>query len=247
MPDRFYTDLAPWWPLVSAPEEYAEEAAEALRHLRSAQRPVREVLELGSGGGNNAVHLKADLDLTLIDLNPEMVAVSERLNPECTHGVGDMRTVRLGRTFDAVFVHDAVDYMLSEEDLRAAMVTAYEHCRPGGVAVLMPDGTAETWDADADTDHGGHDAPDGRGVRYLSWSWDPDPTDGRTVTEYAFVLRSADGRIELVHETHHTGLHPRATWLRLLTEVGFDATAETEHTTEDRQPRTIFVAHRRGG
>ena len=49
------------------------------------------------------------------------------------------------------------------------------------------------------------------------------------------------------HETHHTGLHPRATWLRLLTEVGFDATAETEHTTEDRQPRTIFVAHRRGG
>jgi SAM-dependent methyltransferase len=247
MPDRFYTDLAPWWPLVSAPEEYAEEAAEALRHLRSAQRPVREVLELGSGGGNNAVHLKVELDLTLVDLNPEMVAVSERLNPECTHGVGDMRTVRLGRTFDAVFVHDAVDYMLTEEDLRAAMVTAYEHCRPGGVAVLMPDGTAESWDADDDTDHGGHDAPDGRGVRYLSWSWDPDPTDARTVTEYAFVLRTPDGRIELVHETHHTGLHPVATWLRLLSEVGFDATAETERTTEDRVPRTIFVAHRRAG
>jgi len=203
MPDRFYTDLAPWWPLLSAPEEYAEEAAEVLRHLRSARRPVREVLELGSGGGNNAVHLKTELDLTLIDLNPEMVAVSERLNPECTHGVGDMRTVRLGRTFDAVFVHDAVDYMLSEEDLRAAMVTAYEHCRPGGVAVLMPDGTAETWDADADTDHGGHDAPD-------------------------------------------TGLFAEATWLRLLADVGFDATAEVEHTTDDRPPRTIFVAHRDG-
>ena len=55
---RFYTDLAPWWPLISAPEEYAEEAAEAARHLRTAAIPVGEVLELGSGGGNNAVHLK---------------------------------------------------------------------------------------------------------------------------------------------------------------------------------------------
>ena len=100
------------------------------------RRPVREVLELGSGGGNNAVHLKADLDLTLVDLNAEMVAVSQRLNPECVHAVGDMRTVRLGRTFDAVFVHDAIDYMLTEDDLRAAMVTAFEHCRPGGVVVL---------------------------------------------------------------------------------------------------------------
>ena len=82
---------------------------------------MREVLELGSGGGNNAVHLKAGFDLTLVDLSAEMVAVSQPLNPECDHVVGDMRTVRLGRTFDAVFVHDAVAYMLTEDDLRAAM------------------------------------------------------------------------------------------------------------------------------
>ena len=241
---RFYTDLAEWWPLVSAPDDYAEEAAEALRHLRAARRPVREVLELGSGGGNNAVHLKAALDLTLVDLNAEMVAVSQRLNPECVHAVGDMRTVRLGRSFDAVFVHDAVDYMLTTDDLRAALTTAFEHCRPGGVAVLIPDATVETWEAG--TDHGGHDGADGRAVRYLEWDWDPDPTDERVSTEYAFVLRHPDGRTEVVHERHDTGLFPTATWLRLLHEVGFEATAEVERTTDDRTPRTIFVAHRPG-
>jgi SAM-dependent methyltransferase len=240
--ERFYTDLAEWWPLISAPEEYAEEAAEALRHLCSAQRPVREVLELGSGGGNNAVHLKGELGLTLVDLNAQMVAVSRRLNPECEHAVGDMRTLRLGRTFDAVFVHDAIDYMVDEHDLRAAMATAFEHCRPGGVAVLMPDATAEIWAPGED--HGGHDAPDGRAVRYLEWDWDPDPADQRVVTEYAFVLRAADGRTDVVHETHHLGLFPVATWLRLLSEVGFAATAEVERTDDDRTPRTIFVAHR---
>ena len=54
MSERMYTDLAEWWPLISTPAEYAEEAAEAARHLRSASIPVYEVLELGSGGGNNA-------------------------------------------------------------------------------------------------------------------------------------------------------------------------------------------------
>jgi len=242
MAHRFYTDLAEWWPLISAPEEYAEEAMEALRHLRSAGRPVREVLELGSGGGNNAYHLKAELDLTLVDLNAEMVGVSQRLNPECAHAVGDMRTVRLGQTFDAVFVHDAIDYMVTTDDLVAAMRTAFEHCRPGGVAVVVPDATTESWAPG--TEHGGHDALDGRGARYLQWDWDPDPQDERVVTDYVFVLRGADGRSEVVHETHETGLFQESKWLSLLTHVGFDATAERERTEDDRTPRTIFVAHR---
>ena len=102
---RFYGDLASWWPLVSAPEEYAEEAAFAATLLRTTtsiapgQRPA--VLELGSGGGSNAYHLKAEFNLTLVDLSPEMIAVSQRLNPECEHLVGDMRTVRLADAFDA--------------------------------------------------------------------------------------------------------------------------------------------------
>jgi hypothetical protein len=40
--------------------------------------------------------------MTLVDLSEEMLVVSRQLNPECQHHQGDMRTVRLGRTFDAV-------------------------------------------------------------------------------------------------------------------------------------------------
>ena len=101
--------------------------------------PVREVLELGSGGGHVALHLKQRFAMTLVDLSEDMLAVSRRLNPECEHLQGDMRTVRLGRTFDAVFVHDAVDYMTTEADLRRAIETAFAHCRPGGIAVFVPD------------------------------------------------------------------------------------------------------------
>ena len=249
MPDlppshRFYGDLAVWWPLISPPEEYAEEAAYLCGVLHSASIPVREVLELGSGGGHNAVHLKASVALTLVDLSEEMLGMSRRLNPECRHQQGDMRTVRLGRTFDAVFVHDAVDYMVTEADLRQAIETAFVHCRPGGCAVFVPDTTRETFAPE--TDHGGNDGPDGRAVRYMDWTWDPDPTDTWTLTEYAFLLREPDGQVRAVHETHRLGLFGVQDWLRLLAEAGFEPEPLTEVTSEERTPRRLFVGHRPG-
>ncbi len=235
---KFYGDLAPWWPLISAPEEYAEEAAFAATLLR----PARTVLELGSGGGNNAFHLKKDFELTLVDLSADMLAVSAELNPECEHVQGDMRTIRLGRTFDAVFVHDAIEYMTSEDDLRQAVQTVYAHCRPGGVAVLVPDDIAENFEPE--TEHGGHDAPDGRGVRYLAWTTDPDPDDSTSVTEYAFLLREADGSVRVAQDTHVLGLYSRETWQRVLAEAGFQVRSVAEVTSEDRLPREFFVGVR---
>jgi SAM-dependent methyltransferase len=239
---RFYGELAAWWPLISPPQEYAEEAAEAAALLGSAAIDVREVLELGSGGGHCAVHLKAHFTMTLSDLSEDMLDVSRALNPDCEHVQGDMRTLRLGRSFDAVFVHDAVDYMTTEDDLRRAIATAFVHCRPGGLALFMPDYTGETFAPGSD--HGGSDAADGRGVRFLDWTHDPDPSDDWIVTEYAFLLRDADGSVRSVHETHRTGCFATAVWLRLLAGAGFEASVVDERTSEAREPRRLFVAAR---
>ena len=242
---RFYDELAPWWPLISPAADYAEEAAFAASILGSAAVDVRTVLELGSGGGHNAAHLKSRFELTLVDLSERMLEMSRRLNPECEHVRGDLRTLRLGRLFDAVFVHDAVDYMTTQADLRLAVETAFAHCRPGGLALFVPDDTEETFTGG--TDHGGSDAgddPDGPGVRYLEWTRRAGAGQPGVVTDYVFVLREADGGTRVVHETHRTGLFGRAVWLRLLAEAGFDPRAVTEETTEDRAPREVFVGHR---
>ena len=52
------------------------------------------------------------------------LAVSRALNPDCEHVTDDMRTMRLGRIFELVFVHDAVSYLTTEDDLRAALETS---------------------------------------------------------------------------------------------------------------------------
>lgn len=219
-----YEALASWWPLVSPPEHYLDEADLYLDALtESCDGPARTLLELGSGGGNNASHLAGHFDeLTLVDLSPEMLEVSRALNPDCEHVVGDMRDVRLGRLFDCVFVHDAVCYMLTEDDLRRAIATAFAHCRPGGAALFCPDYVRETFCSE--TTHGGEDDGE-RGLRYLEWSHDPDNGDTTYVVDYAFVLRDAGGATRVVHDQHVVGLFAQADWLRLLAEAGFEARA----------------------
>ena len=236
---RMYDELAGWFHLLTAPEEYAEEAADILGLLREhVDGPLETLLELGSGGGNTASHLRAHLRLTLADVAPSMLELSRGLNPGCEHVLGDMRTLRLGRTFDAVLVHDAIMYMTTEADLRAAMTTAFIHLRPGGSAVFVPDCVRETFAPT--TDHGGHDGP-GRALRYLEWSYDPDPADTMFVTDYAILLREGADDVRVFHDRHVEGVFPRASWLDFLREVGFEPTVSAFSWQRD-----VFVARRPG-
>ena len=218
---KLYGDLASWFHLLTAPADYAEDAAfygHAL--VEACAQDPRTLLELGSGGGNTASHLKKRFQMTVVDRSPEMLALSETINPECEHLEGDMRTLRLDRLFDAVIIHDAISYMTTGDDLRQAIETAFVHCRPGGAAIFAPDFIRETFRETHDS--GGHDGNE-RALRYLEWIWDPDPTDSTYIMDFAYLLRETDGPIRVEHDRHVMGLFARDIWLRVLGEVGFSA------------------------
>jgi len=240
---KLYAELASWFHLLTAPADYADEA-ELYRRLlvETADGRVRTVLELGSGGGNNASHLKAHFELTLVDRSPGMLELSRSLNPECRDLEGDMRTFRAGETFDAVFVHDAVSYITSESDLAATVETAVEHVRPGGAVLFSPDYVRERFAPSVGT--GGHDGPD-RGLRYLEWVWDPDPHDETYLSDFAYLLRDASGGVTAVHDRHVCGVFPRATWLALLTAAGLEAS--TRQTDEESAGAELFVGRNARG
>ena len=216
---KLYGELAEWWPTFSTPAEYRAEATFFARALsESSHPPPQRVLELGSGGGNSAFHLKERFAMTLVDLSPHMLAVSHALNSECEHVRDDIRTVRLGRAFDAVFVYDAICHMTTEADLLAVMQTAFVHLRPGGVALFVPDFVRETFVEN--TDHGGNDTDRGS-VRFLQWTTDPDPSDTTYVVDFAILIRDVQGQTRLVHDRHTYGLFARARWRELMRQAGF--------------------------
>ncbi len=235
---QLYRELADWWPILSRPEDYAEEADFYRRTiLEIADTPIHTLLELGCGGGNNASHLKQQFRMTLTDISPGMLEVSRKLNPECEHALGDMREIRLGRIFDSVFVHDAITYMTSEKDLRKAIDTAFVHCRPGGVALFAPDCVKETFRSV--TSHGGHDG-DSRALRYLSWTWDPDPKDDTYICDMVYMLRDGQDRVRSIYDRHVMGSFRKDVWLRVIGEAGFRAQA-VSFVHSELAPEATFV------
>jgi SAM-dependent methyltransferase len=215
----FYDALAHLWPVLSPPEDYADEARywrDALRAHFGGRRP--RVLELGVGGGHNLSHLTGGVDAAAVDLSERMLANSVRLNPTVEHHVGDMRTVRLDREFDAVLIHDAISYLTTEEDLRLTFETAAAHLHPGGLLGCAPDWTRESFTGPAASVHG----PRGEGgqVTFFEYVHDPDPTDTWIEVIYLFVLREG-GAARVIEDRHRLGLFPLAVWNERIAAAGF--------------------------
>jgi hypothetical protein len=241
-----YSEHASWFHLLTSPADYEEEAALYVELLQqAAPRPLDTLLELGSGGGNNALWYKRRVPhVTLTDLSPPMLALSQSINPDCEHLPGDMRSLRLGRTFDAVFVHDAIAYLVTEEDLAACFATAAAHLDRAGVALFVPDCVLETFVPSTHT--GGHDAPDGsRGLRYLEWEWDRDPADTTCQVDFACLLRDRNS-VRAVHDHHECGVFPEPTWHRLIGAAGFDLVeARRLHWDDENDSQVAFLARKR--
>jgi SAM-dependent methyltransferase len=239
---RLYSDLAPWFHLLTHPSDYADEADHIVRVLEATvDGPAETLLELGSGGGNNASHLKSRFTCTLTDLSPEMLALSASLNPECEHLQGDMRTLRLGRTFDVVLAHDALMYLTTEDDLQAAIETAAAHLRPGGVGIFIPDATRET--LMLRTHPGGRDDEDGRSLRYLEWTTDPDPDDTTYDVDFAILLREPGEPLRVVHDHHVLGVFPDATWRRFIEGAELEL-LDVDADDPEAGEHVVFVARR---
>jgi SAM-dependent methyltransferase len=242
---RLYNDLAHLWPVVSPPEEYAVEAALWLdiirrHHSESGGQPGQKprLLELGCGGGHLLSHLTQHVDAEAVDIAPKMLETSRRLNPLTLHHLGDMRTVRLDRSFDIVAIHDAVNYMLTEDDLKAAIATAALHLVPGGLLIMAPDCLRETFSGprviDWTRQNGNQD------VTFIEYVADPDPND--TVIESVFIfIINRDGKISVEQDRHTSGLFYKQTWLDLLDESGFDAKYQETEAYEGGIGGHLFV------
>ena len=215
-----YNELAYLWPAISPPEDYAVEAEDWRRALRKYLGPGRHrLLELGVGGGHNLSHLTAEFDAVAVDVSPNMLELSRRLNPTVEHHMGDMRSFRLpGRAFEAVLIHDAICYMQTEDDLRATFATARAHLRTGSLLLVAPDLVRDTY----------------RPGMQLSWSterdgvqitteetvYDSDPSDTVVESHFTYTITERGAR-RVERDIHVTGLFPIATWFALMEEAGF--------------------------
>jgi SAM-dependent methyltransferase len=235
---RLYTDLADWFHLLTDPKDYRDEAKWIAAQLKIPGVKKPTLLELGSGGGNNAVHLKKHFDMTLTDLSPNMLKLSKRINPDLPHKAGDMRTLRLDTEFDCVLIHDAIMYMTSPRDLARAIKTAALHLKPGGMLLIQPDFLEETFEPMVE--RGGHKG-EGRALDYV----ESDKRRGASnKVDVKFTIKLTEGgKTRLIADRHVVGLFPRQTWTDTIKGAGLTPKRLADpHGRENflcRKPKTV--------
>lgn len=215
---RLYRDLAWTWPIISPPRDYVEESERIKRLIhKHSQIPVKTVLNLGCGGGHVDWVLKKYFSITGVDKSPNMLKNARKLNPQVKYIKGDMRTVRLKKKFDAVVLHDSVNYMLTRNDLKAVFKTAYLHLKPGGVLwtcveeykKIQQQKTKFSVNKKGNTE-----------IIFIENHYDPDPRD--TVYEVTFVyLIRKNKKLRIYTDRHLCGIFKLKTWFSVIRDAGF--------------------------
>lgn len=247
---RLYHDLAHLWPIISPPEEYTVEAAQWRDLIWSefgwtgnqpAWDPRARLLDLGCGGGHLLSHFTRHFTTEAVDISPEMLAISRGLNPHTIHHIGDMRAIRLGRTFDVVTIHDAVNYMATEEDLRAAIQTAQAHLEPGGLVLLAPDCLRDTFSGPRVVDWTRE--TEGGNVTFIEYVAQPFPEANTVESVFVFII-NRDGDIQVEIDRHTSGLFPKAMWLEALSDAGLRAEYVQTNAYEGGFGGNLFVGRK---
>jgi SAM-dependent methyltransferase len=168
------------------------------------------------------LNLKGHFMVTGVDLSSAMLLQAKELNPECTFIQGDMRTFRLGATFDAVLMDDAISHMTCLADFMAAFRTAAAHLNPGGVLVATPDVTTETFQQNRTivTPASPAASPAGMEVVFVENAYDPDPADEQYETTILYLIRD-HGRLRIETDHWTMGIFSVDTWRSVLRKTGF--------------------------
>lgn len=242
---RLYRDLAWIWPLLSPPEDYAEEAEVIVDEFeRLGLEQADRLLHLGSGGGSLDWHLKSIYEVTGVDFSEEMARHASTVNPEIEYWRGDMREFRHDRVFEGVLIHDAIAYMTTHDDLAAVFETAAAHLKPGGALVCLPEQIREQF-VQHEVEHQTH-ASGGVSVTTVEVNYDPDPQDTVFETTFAYFIRT-DGDLRVEIDRHHMGIFPLADYVAAARSAGFELEA-VEIPLSDmppEKPYTLIVGKKR--
>lgn len=141
-----FHDYARFYDLLYGDKDYRAETEFAIALLRRRASAVVSVLEVGCGTGRHGLYLaEAGFHVTGIDLSAEMVtraqnraaAAPDTLRERLTFRQGDIRSLRLGRTFSAaISLFHVVSYLTTDADLHAGFDHVRRHLEQDGVFVF---------------------------------------------------------------------------------------------------------------
>lgn len=213
-----YTRSAEVYDVIYELVDYPGDAAAIAAAIRSHKPTASSLLEVGCGTGAYLAVFAESFDVVGVDNSPGMLDVARRQHPQLAIVEADMRTMDVGRTFDAVVcLFSSIGYMTTRPDLETALTVMRRHLASGGVIVIDP------W-FDPETYTPGHISADvfrGDGIMVSRSSYG-DVDDGVSVLEMDHVVVQENiGRAHFV-EQHRMGLFYEAEYREILESLGLE-------------------------
>jgi 2-polyprenyl-3-methyl-5-hydroxy-6-metoxy-1,4-benzoquinol methylase len=120
-------------------KDYAGEASK-IRQLIARERPgAKTILDIACGTGEHARLLSTDFEIDGIDLEPKFVEIARTKNPAGNFSLADMRAFQLEKRYDVVqCLFSSIGYLLTPEDIIAALTCFRAHLAPAGVILVEP-------------------------------------------------------------------------------------------------------------
>ncbi|HZQ81627.1 MAG TPA: class I SAM-dependent methyltransferase [Gaiellaceae bacterium] len=231
-----YTARPDLYDLEYAQKDYAAESAALVQLIRARNPDARTLLDVACGTGKHLDHLRQEFDVMGVDLDEGLLAVARERLPGVPLEQGDMRTLDLGRRFDAVTcLFSAIGFLGGVDELEAAARSLAAHLEPGGVLLVEPWLTPDVWLPS--TPHVLAEKAPGVALARVTLSGLRD--ERISTTEMHYVVATPDGFHEFVE--HHELYLFTADEMRAAFE---SAGLEVEHDPDGLIGRGLWIATR---
>ena len=227
-----FTKIAAYYDQLYHFRDYAGQAARVREQVHERVPTARTLLDVGCGTGQHLHYLSSVFEVEGLDLNPDLLQIARHRCPGVPLHEGDMVTFTLPRRYDVITcMFSSIAYVRTLDRMRAAVANFARHLASGGLVLVEPWFTPETFWTDTLTgnvaDHGD---------LKIYWMYTSRRVDRLSILDIHYLVGQPSG-VEHFTERHEVGLFTNDEYLAAFRDAGL----EPEHDPVGTSRRGLYL------